>query len=120
MIIVLLLFGAEKLPEVAKSLGKGMRDFKKATDDIRRELETSTMDIRNDPAFVHNTFLFLFTLVGNFFHLQADLLLIAKEIILLDIKFIIQFKNIWHSCRKIEPQDIFVGNILKVFDMWLF
>ena len=42
VIVALLLFGAEKLPDIAKTLGKGMRDFKKATDEIRRELETST------------------------------------------------------------------------------
>ena len=42
IIVALLLFGAEKLPDIAKTLGKGMRDFKKATDEIRRELETST------------------------------------------------------------------------------
>ena len=48
IIVALLLFGAEKLPDIAKTLGKGMRDFKKATDEIRRELETSTQDIRKD------------------------------------------------------------------------
>jgi len=48
IIVALLLFGAEKLPDIAKTLGKGMRDFKRATDDIRRELENSTMDIRKD------------------------------------------------------------------------
>ena len=48
MIVVLLLFGADKIPEVAKGIGKGMRDFKKATDDIKREIESSTQDIRND------------------------------------------------------------------------
>ena len=48
ILVVLLLFGADKLPEMAKTLGKGMRDFKKATDDIKREFETNTRDIRND------------------------------------------------------------------------
>jgi sec-independent protein translocase protein TatA len=48
IIVALLLFGAEKLPDIARTIGRGMRDFKKATDDIRRELETSTMDIRKD------------------------------------------------------------------------
>lgn len=48
VIVALLLFGAEKLPEIAKGLGKGMRDFKKATDDIRRELEDSTREVRKD------------------------------------------------------------------------
>ena len=46
IIVALLLFGAEKLPDIAKTLGKGMRDFKKATDDIGREFETSTQDIQ--------------------------------------------------------------------------
>jgi sec-independent protein translocase protein TatA len=48
IIVALLLFGAEKLPDIAKGLGKGMRDFRKATDEIRREIETSTRDIRQD------------------------------------------------------------------------
>jgi sec-independent protein translocase protein TatA len=55
MIVVLLLFGADKLPEMAKGIGKGMRDFKKATDEIRREIETSTRDIRNEMSDVQNT-----------------------------------------------------------------
>ena len=46
VIVVLLLFGADKLPEIAKGIGKSMRDFRKATDDIKREFETSTSDIR--------------------------------------------------------------------------
>ena len=55
IIVALLLFGADKLPDIARSLGKGMRDFKKATDDIRQELETSTREIRNDLNDVTNT-----------------------------------------------------------------
>ena len=39
MIVVLLLFGANKIPEIAKGLGKGMREFRKATDDIKREIK---------------------------------------------------------------------------------
>lgn len=55
MIVVLLLFGADKLPEFAKAVGKGMRDFKKASDDIRREIETSTRDIRNEFNDIQNS-----------------------------------------------------------------
>ncbi len=47
-IVVLLLFGSKRIPEVAKGLGKGMREFKKATDDIKRELTNSTSDIVED------------------------------------------------------------------------
>ena len=55
MIVVLLLFGADKVPEIARGIGKGMRDFRKATDEIRREIETSTRDIRNEMSDVQNT-----------------------------------------------------------------
>jgi sec-independent protein translocase protein TatA len=33
-LIVLLLFGASRIPEIAKAMGKGIRDFKKATQDV--------------------------------------------------------------------------------------
>jgi sec-independent protein translocase protein TatA len=48
IIVALLLFGADKLPEIARGIGKGMRDFRKATDDIKREFEESTSEIRKD------------------------------------------------------------------------
>jgi sec-independent protein translocase protein TatA len=33
LVVVLLLFGGKKIPELAKGLGKGIKDFKKATDE---------------------------------------------------------------------------------------
>ena len=33
VVVILLLFGAKKIPELAKGLGKGIRDFKSATED---------------------------------------------------------------------------------------
>ena len=39
LLIVLLLFGAKRLPEVGKSLGKGIREFKKATKEIEGEIK---------------------------------------------------------------------------------
>jgi len=39
LLIVLLLFGAKRLPEVGKSLGRGIREFKKATRDIENEIK---------------------------------------------------------------------------------
>ncbi|MEN8121258.1 MAG: twin-arginine translocase TatA/TatE family subunit [Bacteroidota bacterium] len=38
LIFILLLFGSKKIPEVAKGLGKGMKEFKKATDEIKKEI----------------------------------------------------------------------------------
>lgn len=38
MLIILLLFGAKRIPEIARGLGKGIREFKSATSEISREL----------------------------------------------------------------------------------
>ena len=48
LVIVLLLFGAKTIPEVARMLGKGMREFRRATDEIKREINDSTQDITDD------------------------------------------------------------------------
>mgnify|MGYP006101523819 CR=1 FL=1 len=39
LFIVLLLFGAKKLPELAKGLGKGIKEFKKASSDIKDKID---------------------------------------------------------------------------------
>lgn len=39
LVIALVVFGPGKLPEVGKSLGKGIKEFKKATSDITSEVE---------------------------------------------------------------------------------
>lgn len=38
MLIVVMVFGADKIPEIARGLGKGMRQVKDATNDIKREI----------------------------------------------------------------------------------
>jgi sec-independent protein translocase protein TatA len=54
IIAALLLFGAKGLPDIARTLGRTLREVKKATDDIKREIgqETSVFDevrsIRNE------------------------------------------------------------------------
>ncbi len=40
MVIVLLLFGAKRIPEIAGSMGKGIREFKKNINDATREIES--------------------------------------------------------------------------------
>ena len=39
MLVILLLFGSKRLPDLAKSVGKSMREFKKAAEDVKREID---------------------------------------------------------------------------------
>jgi sec-independent protein translocase protein TatA len=41
LVIVVMLFGANKIPEIARGLGKGMRQIKDATNDIKKEINES-------------------------------------------------------------------------------
>ena len=41
MFIVVMVFGADKIPGIAKGLGKGMRQLKDATEDIKQEIKKS-------------------------------------------------------------------------------
>ena len=45
-LIVLLLFGAKKLPELARGVGKSMGEFKKAREDFEREITRSEEEVR--------------------------------------------------------------------------
>lgn len=47
--ILVMVFGADKIPEIARGLGKGMRQVKDATNDIKREITQSgqSLDIEN-------------------------------------------------------------------------
>ncbi len=44
LLIVLLLFGAKKLPELARGMGQAMKEFNKAKDEFDRELHKSLDD----------------------------------------------------------------------------
>jgi sec-independent protein translocase protein TatA len=50
LLIVLIFFGARKLPELAKGLGQGIREFRKAAKDVQDEVEKETkkLDDKND------------------------------------------------------------------------
>ena len=39
LVIAVMLFGSDKLPEIARGLGKGMRQIKDATNDIKHEIQ---------------------------------------------------------------------------------
>ena len=46
VLVVILLFGAKKIPELAKGIGKGIREFKDATKDIKSEIDEG---LKEDP-----------------------------------------------------------------------
>ncbi|MBM4349018.1 MAG: twin-arginine translocase TatA/TatE family subunit [Deltaproteobacteria bacterium] len=43
--IALIVFGPNKLPELAKAFGRAMREFKKATDEVKESFEAETRDL---------------------------------------------------------------------------
>jgi len=43
--IALIIFGPNKLPELAKGLGRAMREFKKATEEVKESFEAETRDL---------------------------------------------------------------------------
>ncbi|WP_439130797.1 Sec-independent protein translocase subunit TatA/TatB [Polaribacter sp.] len=44
MLIVVMVFGADKIPDIARGLGKGMRQVKDATNDIKREINNTSKE----------------------------------------------------------------------------
>ena len=48
--VVLLLFGAKKLPELAKGLGTGIKEFKKATREVTEEIQNAPVETAARPA----------------------------------------------------------------------
>ena len=41
ILVILIFFGAKKIPELARGLGKGIREFRDATSEIKNEIENS-------------------------------------------------------------------------------
>ncbi|KAB2958502.1 MAG: twin-arginine translocase TatA/TatE family subunit, partial [Thermoanaerobaculia bacterium] len=40
LVLALLLFGPKRLPEIGRTIGKGMAEFRRATNDLKRTIET--------------------------------------------------------------------------------
>ncbi len=51
LFIVIMIFGADKIPEIAKGMGKGMRSLKNATNDIKDEIKRSAENQEIDTDF---------------------------------------------------------------------
>ena len=45
LLVILVFFGAKKLPELAKGLGQGIREFRKASKDVQEEVEKEVKKI---------------------------------------------------------------------------
>lgn len=43
-LVILVLFGAKKIPDLAQGLGKGIREFKKAVKDVEEDIKKDTSD----------------------------------------------------------------------------
>ena len=50
LVVALVLFGPNRLPEMGKALGKAIREFRKYTSDLGTELEKARRDIEEEPA----------------------------------------------------------------------
>ena len=50
LVIVVLIFGVGKLPELGKSLGQGLRSFKKAQDEVETEVKSVKASMEDKPA----------------------------------------------------------------------
>ena len=61
LVIALIFFGPRKLPQLARSMGKGLAEFRKASDDFKRTwerevaLEAAKLDFETDTTTIHPT-----------------------------------------------------------------
>ena len=48
LLFIVMFFGSKKIPELAKGLGKAMREMKDASNDIKKEIRDSASGIKDD------------------------------------------------------------------------
>tara|TARA_B100000963_G_C22621445_1_gene670163 strand:- start:1439 stop:1681 length:243 start_codon:yes stop_codon:yes gene_type:complete len=48
MMVIVMLFGSKKIPEIARGLGKGIRELKDASNDIKREIRSSASIVKEE------------------------------------------------------------------------
>lgn len=51
---ILLLFGAKRIPDLARGLGQGIKEFRKASDDIKREIDRGKKEITDSTKYDQN------------------------------------------------------------------
>jgi len=48
ILVIIILFGGKKLPELARGLGLGLKEFKKATGEIKDEVKSATEEVEKE------------------------------------------------------------------------
>jgi sec-independent protein translocase protein TatA len=48
LLFIVMFFGSKKIPELAKGLGKAMREMKDASNDIKKEIRDSASSVKDD------------------------------------------------------------------------
>ena len=48
LFVVLVLFGSKGIPDFAKNMGRGMREIRNASNEIRRDIQKSALEMRKD------------------------------------------------------------------------
>ena len=48
LLVIVMFFGSKKIPGLARSLGRAMREVKDASDDIKKEIRNSASNIKDD------------------------------------------------------------------------
>ncbi|MFQ5830326.1 MAG: twin-arginine translocase TatA/TatE family subunit [Candidatus Methylomirabilia bacterium] len=48
LIIVMVLFGASRLPQLARSIGSSVKEFKKGINDVEKEVDSATKEVEKE------------------------------------------------------------------------
>ena len=47
VLVIIILFGGKKIPELARGLGKGLREFRKTTKDLKDEVNSAAEEVKS-------------------------------------------------------------------------
>lgn len=48
LLVIVIFFGSKRIPELARGLGKGIKEFKNATSEIQNEIKKSATEMKKD------------------------------------------------------------------------
>jgi sec-independent protein translocase protein TatA len=47
VLVIIILFGGKKIPELARGLGKALKEFRKTTEDLKDEVSSAAEDVKS-------------------------------------------------------------------------